>query len=219
MLEKKPNGKTFYDSPRRRLDAAKIEADTAAVSVRNAIWSVKSATLAIARWKNSRPEPGSNQPGAIVWEMQLVAKDIFRDTHKRPTKWEIRSRLEEQLSEGEILAQLEVVREQLKDIGRAMRPTEDQIRADFEPVRKRMKAKGYTEDEIRARLDGFRKRQREAEEKAEKEERPLTEDEIEQGVIRARQEMEEKGWQICSKDAESRWRERFEKAGLGNLPN
>lgn len=41
--------------------------------------------------------------------------------------------------------------------------TEDKIRALFDPIRKRMKAKGKTEDEIRARLDDFRKRQRAAE--------------------------------------------------------
>ena len=37
--------------------------------------------------------------------------------------------------------------------------TEDEIRTLFEPVRKRMKAKGLSDDQIRARLDEFRKRQ------------------------------------------------------------
>jgi transcriptional regulator with XRE-family HTH domain len=41
--------------------------------------------------------------------------------------------------------------------------TEDEIRALFAPVRRRMEAKGYSEDQIRSRLDGFRKRQRAAE--------------------------------------------------------
>jgi hypothetical protein len=41
--------------------------------------------------------------------------------------------------------------------------TEAEIRALFDPVRKRMEAKGRTEDEIQARLDSFRKRQRGAE--------------------------------------------------------
>jgi hypothetical protein len=84
--------------------------------------SLKSAMLAIARWKNFRPEPGSNHPGAIVWVMQDVAKDIFRETRQRPTKLQIRW------------------------------------------------------------------------------------------------ELERRGWTIKSKDAESRWRARFEKAGLGSLP-
>ena len=42
--------------------------------------------------------------------------------------------------------------------------TEGEIRALFEPVRKRMEAKGcYTKEEIRTRFDEFRKRQRDAE--------------------------------------------------------
>jgi hypothetical protein len=150
--------------------------------------------------------------------MQSVAREIFRDTHRRPRKSEIRYRLEEQLSESEIVAQLEVVRERLKDIGRARQRTEDEIRADFDTVYMRMKAKGRTEDQIRAKLDEFRKRQREAEARAEKA-RPLTDDEIEQELILARQEMEGKGWRISSKDAKSRWEERFKKAGLGDLPD
>ena len=48
------------------------------------------------------------------------------------------------------------------------RLTEGDIRAVFEPTRKRMKTKGKTEDEIRARLDRFRKRQREAEDEIRK---------------------------------------------------
>jgi transcriptional regulator with XRE-family HTH domain len=41
--------------------------------------------------------------------------------------------------------------------------TEAEIRALFDPVRKRMEGKGFRENEIRARLDAFRKRQRDAE--------------------------------------------------------
>ena len=74
---------------------AKKKAQEAAAGIRNAIASLQSATLAIERWKTSRPEPGSNHPGAIVWEMQLVAKEIFRDTRKRPTKRKIRWELEQ----------------------------------------------------------------------------------------------------------------------------
>ena len=48
--------------------------------MKNAITSIQSATLAIARWKTTRPKPGSNIQAAIVWEMQLVAKEIFRET-------------------------------------------------------------------------------------------------------------------------------------------
>jgi hypothetical protein len=43
--------------------------------------------------------------------------------------------------------------------------TEDEIRALFDPIRKRMEAKGKTKNEIRIRLDRFRKQQREAEAK------------------------------------------------------
>jgi hypothetical protein len=73
---------------------ARKEAETAAAGIRNAITSIQSAARAIARWKTTRPEPGSNHPGAIVWEMQLTAKQIFRETHKRPTKRQIRRQLE-----------------------------------------------------------------------------------------------------------------------------
>jgi hypothetical protein len=78
-----------------KLNSAKKKAAKAAAGIKNAIASIKSATLAIARWKTSRPEPGSNHPGAIVWEMQLVAKEIFRETRKRPTKRQIRWELEQ----------------------------------------------------------------------------------------------------------------------------
>lgn len=67
-------------------NAAEKKAQEAAAGIKNVIASLTSATLAIERWKMSRPEPGSNHPGAIVWEMQLVAKEIFQETHKRPTK-------------------------------------------------------------------------------------------------------------------------------------
>ena len=63
---------------------ARKEARKAAIGIKNAIASIHSATLAIARWKTSRPQPGSNHPGAVVWVMQLVAKEIFRETGKRP---------------------------------------------------------------------------------------------------------------------------------------
>ena len=76
-------------------NAAEKKAQEAAAGIKNAIASLTSATLAIARWKTSRPEPGSNHPGAIVWEMQLVAKEIFQETHKRPTKRQIRWELEQ----------------------------------------------------------------------------------------------------------------------------
>jgi hypothetical protein len=76
-------------------NSAKKKAEQAAAGIKNAIASLKSATLAIARWKTSRPEPGSNHPGAIVWELQLVAKEIFRETRKRPTKRQIRWELEQ----------------------------------------------------------------------------------------------------------------------------
>ena len=76
-------------------NAAEKKAQEAAAGIKNAIASITSATLAIARWKTSRPEPGSNHPGAIVWEMQFVAKEIFRETRKRPTKRQIRWELEE----------------------------------------------------------------------------------------------------------------------------
>ena len=78
-----------------KLISAKKKAQEAAAGIRNSIASLQSATLAIARWKISRPEPGSNHPGAIVWEMQLVAKEIFRETRKRPTKRQIRWELEQ----------------------------------------------------------------------------------------------------------------------------
>jgi hypothetical protein len=42
---------------------------------------------------------------------------------------------------------------------------EDETRALFEPVRKRMKTKGKSKSEINAKLNSFRKRQREAEAK------------------------------------------------------
>ena len=76
-------------------NGAEKKAQEAAAGIKNAIASLTSATLAIERWKMSRPEPGSNHPGAIVWEMQLVAKEIFQETHKRPTKRQIRWELEQ----------------------------------------------------------------------------------------------------------------------------
>lgn len=76
--------------------SARKEAESAAGRIKNAITSIQSATRAIARWKTSRPEPGSNHPGAIVWEMQLVAKEIFRETRRRPTKRQIRRQLEDE---------------------------------------------------------------------------------------------------------------------------
>jgi hypothetical protein len=93
-LERKPDGLTQYDSPRSRLDTSKLEAESAAASAKNAITAIKSAMLAIARWKNHRPEPGSNHPASWVWVMQLTAKEIFRETLERPTKGEIRVRME-----------------------------------------------------------------------------------------------------------------------------
>jgi hypothetical protein len=75
---------------------ARKEARIAAVRIRNSIASIHSATLAIARWKMSRPLPGENHPGAAVWVMQLVAKEIFRETRKRPSKHAIQLRLEEE---------------------------------------------------------------------------------------------------------------------------
>ena len=202
-----------------QLKSAEKKAEEAAARLKNAIASLKSATLAIARWKTSRPKPGSNHPGAIVWEMQLVAKEMFRETHKRPTKRQIRAQLEEKLFEAEILAELEVVREQLNNIGRGKRLTEDQICTVFAPVRKRMRDNSKTEACIREHEDEFRKRLREAEDRVEREERPLSEDEIDRRVSRARQEMEKKGWAISSKDAEARWAERFINAGLEGLPD
>jgi hypothetical protein len=83
----------MLSTPQR--NAAEKKAQEAAAGIKNAIASLTSATLAIARWKTSRPEPGSNHPGAIVWEMQLVAKEIFQETHKRPTKRQIRWELEQ----------------------------------------------------------------------------------------------------------------------------
>ena len=68
-------------STSQRISARK-EAERAAGRIKNVITSIQSATRAIARWKTSRPEPGSNHPGAIVWEMQLAAKEIFRETRK-----------------------------------------------------------------------------------------------------------------------------------------
>ena len=77
-----------------RLNEAEKKAKDAAARLKNAIASFKSATLAIERWKMSRPAPGSNHPAAIVWEMQLVAKQSSRD-RKRPTKRQIRWELEQ----------------------------------------------------------------------------------------------------------------------------
>ena len=83
-------------STSQRISARK-EAERAAGRIKNVITSIQSATRAtIARWKTSRPEPGSNHPGAIVWEMQLAAKEIFRETRKRPTKRQIRRRLDDE---------------------------------------------------------------------------------------------------------------------------
>ena len=42
-----------------------------------------------------RASTGKQSSGAIVWVMQLVAKEIFRETGKRPNKHGIRIRLEE----------------------------------------------------------------------------------------------------------------------------
>jgi hypothetical protein len=69
-----------------RPGSAKKKAEMAAIGIRNAITSIQNAAQAIARWKETRPEPGSHHPGAIVWVMQLIAKEIFRETHERPTK-------------------------------------------------------------------------------------------------------------------------------------
>ena len=76
--------------------SARKDGEKAAAGIRNAIASIQSATRAIARWKTSRPKPGSNHPGAVVWQMQFTAKEIFRETHKRPTKRQIRRRLEDE---------------------------------------------------------------------------------------------------------------------------
>jgi hypothetical protein len=75
---------------------ARKEARKAAIGIKNAIASIHSSTLAIARWKTSPPQPGSNHPGAVVWVMQLAAKEIFRETGQRPNKYAIRLRLEEE---------------------------------------------------------------------------------------------------------------------------
>jgi hypothetical protein len=76
--------------------SARKKAEKAASGIRNAITSIQSAARAIARWKTKRPKPKSNHPGAVVWEMQLVAKEIFRETRKRPTKRQIRHQLEDE---------------------------------------------------------------------------------------------------------------------------
>jgi hypothetical protein len=75
---------------------ARKEARKAAIGIKNAIASIHSSTLAIARWKTSPPQPGSKHPGAVVWVMQLAAKEVFRETGKRPNKYAIRLRLEEE---------------------------------------------------------------------------------------------------------------------------
>ena len=76
--------------------SAKKKADNAAAGIRNAITSAQSGARAIARWKTECPTPRSTSPGAIVWEMQYIAKEIFRETHMRPTKRRIRHLLEEE---------------------------------------------------------------------------------------------------------------------------
>ncbi len=46
--------------------------------------------------EDEAPQAEKKRPGAVVWEMQLVAKEIVRETRRRPTKRQIRHQLEDE---------------------------------------------------------------------------------------------------------------------------
>lgn len=66
-------------------------------ALKQAIESLASANAQINRCRTLLPLPGDRSPGAWTWIIQYTAKSIFRETRKRPTKTQIREKLE---SEG-----------------------------------------------------------------------------------------------------------------------
>lgn len=55
---------------------------------------VEGAITQMVRYRSALPMPGDKSPGAWTWMLQYTAKAIFRETRERPTKSEIRRRLE-----------------------------------------------------------------------------------------------------------------------------